>query len=105
MKILVLGSGAREHAIVKALVRTGTTAANVVCAPGNAGIAQDVTCVALNANDPVAVVAYATTEKFDLAIIGPEAVDVSFPGPKGCKPVRVGFHVTELDMLEPLEAA
>ena len=73
MKILVLGSGAREHAIVKALVRTGTTAANVVCAPGNAGIAQDVTCVALNANDPVAVVAYATTEKFDLAIIGPEA--------------------------------
>lgn len=40
-----------------------------------------------------------------VAIIGPEAVDVSFPGPKGCKPVRVGFHVTELDMLEPLEAA
>jgi phosphoribosylamine--glycine ligase len=73
VKILVLGSGAREHAIVKALVRTGTAAANVVCAPGNAGIAQDVTCVSLNANDPVAVVAYATTEKFDLAIIGPEA--------------------------------
>ena len=73
MKILVLGSGAREHAIVKALVRTGTEAANVVCAPGNAGIAEDVTCVALNANDPVAVVEFATTEKFDLAIIGPEA--------------------------------
>ena len=73
MKILVLGSGAREHAIVKALVRTGTPAENVVCAPGNAGIAQDVTCVALNANDPVAVTAYATAEKFELAIIGPEA--------------------------------
>ncbi|MEN9715783.1 MAG: hypothetical protein RJA35_1250 [Actinomycetota bacterium] len=73
MKILVLGSGAREHAIVKALVRTGTPAANVVCAPGNAGIAQDVTCVALNANDPAAVVAFATENQFDLAIIGPEA--------------------------------
>jgi phosphoribosylamine--glycine ligase len=73
VKILVLGSGAREHAIVKALVRTGTPAANVVCAPGNAGIAQDVTCVALNANDPAAVVEFATAQKFELAIIGPEA--------------------------------
>ena len=73
MKILVLGAGAREHAIVKALVRTGTPAEQVVCAPGNAGIAQDVTCVALNANDPAAVTAYATAEKFELAIIGPEA--------------------------------
>lgn len=35
-----------------------------------------------------------------VAIIGPEAVDVSFPGPKGCKPVRVGFHVTELEIVQ-----
>ena len=73
MKILVLGSGAREHAIVKALVRTGTPAANIVCAPGNAGIAQDVTCVPLNVNDPASVVAFATAEHFELAVIGPEA--------------------------------
>jgi len=73
VKILVLGSGAREHAIVKALVRTGTPAANVICAPGNAGIAQDVECVALNANDPAVVTQYAVAQKFDLAIIGPEA--------------------------------
>jgi phosphoribosylamine--glycine ligase len=73
VKILVLGSGAREHAIVKALIRTGTPAAEIVCAPGNAGIAQDVTCVPLNANDPAAVTTYATVEKFELAIIGPEA--------------------------------
>lgn len=73
MKILVLGSGAREHAIVKALVRTGTPAANVICAPGNSGIAQDVECVALNANDPVVVTEYAVEQKIDLAIIGPEA--------------------------------
>ena len=73
MKILVLGSGAREHAIVKALIRTGSVASNVICAPGNAGIAQDVACVPLNANDPASVVAFATAEKIGLVIIGPEA--------------------------------
>lgn len=73
MKILVLGSGAREHAIVKALVRTGTPAENIICAPGNAGIAQDVHCVTLNANDPGVVVQFAQERGFDLAIIGPEA--------------------------------
>jgi len=73
VKILVLGSGAREHAIVKALVRTGTPAANVTCAPGNAGIAQDVECVALNPNDPALVTEYAVANQLDLVIIGPEA--------------------------------
>ena len=73
MKILVLGSGAREHAIVKALIRTGTAAEQIVCAPGNAGIAQDVRCEQLDANDPEKVVDYATAQNFALAIIGPEA--------------------------------
>jgi phosphoribosylamine--glycine ligase len=73
VKILVLGSGAREHAIVKALVRTGTPVANVTCAPGNAGISQDVACVALNANDPTIVTEYAVANQLDLVIIGPEA--------------------------------
>ena len=73
MKILLLGSGAREHAIVKALIRTGTAAGNIIVAPGNAGIAEDVACVALNANDPAAVTAFAVENKIELAIIGPEA--------------------------------
>jgi phosphoribosylamine--glycine ligase len=73
VKILVLGSGAREHAIVKALIRTGSAASDIIVAPGNAGIAEDATCVALNANDPAVVTAFATEHKFDLAIIGPEA--------------------------------
>ena len=73
MKILVLGSGAREHAIVKALIRTGSAAADIIVAPGNAGIAEDATCVALNANDPKVVTDFAIEHKFDLAIIGPEA--------------------------------
>ena len=40
-----------------------------------------------------------------VAIIGPEAVDVSFPGPKGCKPVRIGFHVSELQLVNAVETA
>jgi len=74
MKILVLGGGAREHAIVKALVRTGTNADQIVVAPGNAGIAGDVTCDAgLNMMDPAAVSEYAKNKGFELVIIGPEA--------------------------------
>lgn len=74
MKILVLGGGAREHAIVKALVRTGTNADQLVVAPGNAGIAVDVTCDAgLNMMDPAAVTEYAKNKGFELVIIGPEA--------------------------------
>lgn len=73
MKILVLGSGAREHAIVKALIRTGTAAENITCAPGNAGIAQDVNCVGLDPINQVAVPEYALANEIDLVVIGPEA--------------------------------
>ena len=73
MKILVLGSGAREHAIVKALIRTGTNPSNITCAPGNGGISQEVQTVALNINDPDAVTNWATNAQIDLVVIGPEA--------------------------------
>ena len=72
MRILVLGSGAREHAIVLAL-RGEDVAHEIYAAPGNAGIARDAEIVALDANDPVAVTAFANERHVDLVVIGPEA--------------------------------
>ncbi|NDC48267.1 MAG: phosphoribosylamine--glycine ligase [Micrococcales bacterium] len=73
MKILVLGSGAREHAIVKALIRTGSSPENIVCAPGNAGISQDAKCMTLDPNNSVEVTEFAKANEIDLVVIGPEA--------------------------------
>jgi phosphoribosylamine--glycine ligase len=73
MKILVLGSGAREHAIIKALIRTGTAADEISCAPGNGGISQEVECISLNPSDPSAVTAWAKDKAIGLVVIGPEA--------------------------------
>ena len=60
MKILVLGQGAREHAIVKALLRTGTDKSYILVAPGNVGIASQVACQQdLDPNDPLEVSKFA----------------------------------------------
>ena len=72
MKILVLGSGAREHAIILAL-RSEQAAHDILAAPGNAGIGRDATLVSLDPNDPVAVTTFAMENTVDLVVIGPEA--------------------------------
>ena len=73
MKALVVGGGGREHAIVRAL-RRSAHAPEVLCAPGNAGIAADATCLPEIAADDVAgLVAAATEHGVELAVIGPEA--------------------------------
>lgn len=72
MRILVLGSGAREHAIILAL-RSEPTAHEIFAAPGNAGIAQDASVVELDQNDPAAVTVFAKGHAVDLVVIGPEA--------------------------------
>ncbi|WP_440311996.1 phosphoribosylamine--glycine ligase [Leucobacter chromiireducens] len=73
MKILVLGPGAREHAIVLALLSENADH-EVVCAPGNAGIAASgVETPELAYTDPAAVAAFVAERGFDLVVIGPEA--------------------------------
>ena len=69
----MVGSGAREHAIVKALARTGTPASDIVCAPGNDWIAKEVEVRAVDINDRLAVTKIALEERVDLVVIGPEA--------------------------------
>ncbi|MFS2280752.1 phosphoribosylamine--glycine ligase [Microbacterium sp. OR21] len=72
MKILVLGSGAREHAIILSL-RSEQAAHEIFAAPGNAGIAQDATLVDLDQLDGAAIAAFANEHGVDLVVVGPEA--------------------------------
>lgn len=72
MKILVLGSGAREHAIVLAL-RAEEAEHEIFAAPGNAGIAQDATLLDVDPLDGAAVAAVANQRAIDLVVVGPEA--------------------------------
>lgn len=72
MKILVLGSGAREHAIILGL-RAEAAEHDIFVAPGNAGIAQDATPVSLDMLDGAAVTAFANERAIDLVVVGPEA--------------------------------
>lgn len=72
MKILVVGSGAREHAVVRALSRDPQVG-EVIAAPGNAGIAAEVRVEPVDLNDPAAIGALAKRLEVDLAVIGPEA--------------------------------
>ena len=73
MKILVVGSGGREHAILWALKKTSRRALDLHCAPGNAGIAQIARCVSIGASDIPSLAQFAAAEKIDLTFIGPEA--------------------------------
>ena len=72
MIVLVLGSGAREHAFVRGLLRDPVVTA-VHAAPGNAGIAAEVTCHAVDPTDPDAVLELAREIVPDLVVVGPEA--------------------------------
>lgn len=71
MEILVIGSGAREHALVTAL-KLDETVARIICAPGNAGIALDVQTCEVDATSAQAIGDLAAELKVDLVVIGPE---------------------------------
>ena len=72
MRVLVVGGGGREHAIVRALARS-REGIELLCAPGNAGIAADARCLAIGADDVPAIVDAAIAESVDLVVVGPEA--------------------------------
>ena len=71
MKILVVGSGGREHAIVWKLAQSPRTP-QLYCAPGNAGIGALATCIALNADDIAGLKQFVQKERIDLTVVGPE---------------------------------
>ena len=71
MKVLVVGGGGREHAICWKLAQSPAVTA-LYCAPGNAGIAQVAQCVAIQATDVDAMVAWAQEHKLDFVVVAPD---------------------------------
>jgi phosphoribosylamine---glycine ligase len=73
MKILIIGSGGREHAITWALRNTSADKLQIYCAQGNAGIARDAQLVHIPAEDHSQLSSFARSERIDLTFVGPEA--------------------------------
>ncbi len=72
MKILVVGSGGREHALVWKLAQSPRNP-QIFCAPGNAGIESLAACVPIKADDIAALKSFVLKEQIDLTVVGPEA--------------------------------
>ena len=96
MKILVVGSGGREHAMVWALARSPRKP-TLYAAPGNAGIESLATCVPIKADDIAGLKIFVESEKIDLTVVGPEA------------PLALGiadeFRKSKLTIFGPTKAA
>jgi len=71
MKVLVIGGGGREHALVWKIAESPLVD-KIFCAPGNPGIAQQAECVALKVDDLEGLLAFAKKENIDLTVVGPE---------------------------------
>ena len=71
MKIMVVGGGGREHAIIKKL-KENPSVTEIFALPGNGGIAADATCVPIGAKDVAGAVAFATENKIDFAVVAPD---------------------------------
>ena len=72
MRVLVVGSGGREHALAWAIAASPLVD-RLYCAPGNAGIAEEAECVPIRATDIKALVEFCRHERIDFVVVGPEA--------------------------------
>src|SRR5579871_2005093 len=72
MRILVIGGGGREHALVWKIAQSPLVD-KIYCAPGNAGIAQQAECVSLPPTDLEGLADFAAAKQIDLTVVGPEA--------------------------------
>ena len=71
MNILVIGSGGREHAVIKS-IKKNPAVETIYCLPGNGGIAADATCVNIGAKDIDGIVKFASENKIDYAVVTPD---------------------------------
>lgn len=97
MRLLLVGSGGREHALCWALQRTSTRSVELFCAPGNAGIEQLARCVPIKVTDTVALAEFAEQSQIDLTMVGPE-------GPLAAGIVDL-FRSRDLRIVGPTQAA
>src|ERR1700731_4601878 len=72
MRVLVVGSGGREHALAWA-ISASPLVDRLFCAPGNAGIAEEAECVAITATDIKELAGFCRRERIDFVVVGPEA--------------------------------
>ena len=71
MKIMVVGGGGREHAIIKA-IKKNPAVETIFALPGNGGIAADATCVDIGAKEIDAIVRFAVENEIDYAVVAPD---------------------------------
>jgi phosphoribosylamine---glycine ligase len=99
MNVLLLGSGGREHALAWKMAASPLTD-RLFCAPGNAGIAQEAACSALDLTDHAAIIAFCRAHGIDFVVVGPEAPlcagivdDLEAAGIKAFGPSRVAAQL------------
>ena len=111
MKIMVVGGGGREHAIIKK-IKESPLADKIYALPGNGGIAEDAECVAIGAKDIDKIVEFAVSNNIDYAIVAPDdplvlgAVDAlnekGIPcfGPKACAAIIEGSKIFSKNLMK-----
>ena len=111
MKIMVVGGGGREHAIIKKL-KENSKITQIFALPGNGGMAKDATCVAIDAKDIEAITAFAVEQKIDYAVVAPddplvlgavdalEAVGIPCFGPRANAAIIEGSKVFSKNLMK-----